>query len=141
MYQAKTTPTTASVTAYLNAIEDPARRKDCKAIAALMTRVTGCKPHMWGIGIVGFDSYHYQYASGHSGDSCAVGFANRKGDISIYLMGGYDSAEAKALLARLGRHKIGKACLYLRSLAEVDMTVLEQLVSNSYRYIKTTYPS
>ena len=88
MAEAKTKPTGASVKAYLDAIEDETRRKDCKAIAALMKRVTGCAPKMWGPSIVGFGSYHYEYASGHSGNCCLAGFSSRKGEISVYLMPG-----------------------------------------------------
>lgn len=84
---------------------------------------------MWGPSIVGFGSYHYQYESGHQGDACLVGFASRKGDLSLYLMGGFP--EREALLARLGRHKVGKACLYLRRLSDVDLAVLEELVARS----------
>jgi hypothetical protein len=85
MYEAKTKPTDLSVAEYLEAIDDASRRQDCKELASLMRRVTGCEPKMWGSSIVGFDSYHYKYASGHEGDSCVVGFSSRKGDISVYL--------------------------------------------------------
>ena len=138
MYEAKTKPTGSSVAAYLEAIADEGRRKDCKEIAAIMARVTGCSAEMWGTSIVGFGRYHYRYASGHEGDSCVVGFASRKGDISIYLMGGYEGAEA--LLAQLGKHKIGKACLYIRRLADVQLPVLEQLVARSVAFIRHRYP-
>ena len=141
MYEAKTKPTRASVASYLNAIEDAERRKDCKALASLMKRVTGCAAKMWGADIVGFDSYHYKYPSGHEGDSCVVGFSSRKGDISVYLLGGYDDPETKKLLAELGKHKTGRACLYIRRLADVELPVLERLVARSVadtrrRYLK-----
>ncbi len=105
-----------------------------------MERVSGLPPRMWGTSIVGFGSYHYKYASGHEGDSCLVGFSSRKGDISVYLMPGYDSAEARALLAQLGRHKIGKACLYVRRLSDIQLPVLEQLVARSVSEIQRRYP-
>ncbi len=92
---------------------------------------------MWGPSIVGFGSYHYRYESGREGDSCAVGFAARKGDISLYLMGGFP--EREALLAQLGRHKAGKGCLYLRRLSDVDLQVLERLVTASYAAVKARY--
>ena len=130
-YEAKTKATKLSVASYLDAIKDPARRKDCKTLATLMTRVTGCKPVLWGASIVGFDQYHYKYASGHEGDSCVVGFSNRKGDISVYLLGGYESATAQRLLKRLGKHKTGKACLYLPGLAGVDLAAQDDLSSRS----------
>jgi hypothetical protein len=131
MYKAKTRPTGRSVTAYLDAIGDDGRRRDCKALAALMRRVTGCAPRMWGPSIVGFDSYHYKYASGHEGDACVVGFSSRKGDITVYLAAGYEGTEVKALLAQLGRHRTGKVCLYLKRLSDVRLPVLEQLIAGS----------
>ncbi|NUO83147.1 DUF1801 domain-containing protein [candidate division KSB1 bacterium] len=141
MYQAKTKPTKLSVASYIAAIADDTRRADCKKLAAMMKRLTGCAPKMWGTSIVGFDSYHYKYDSGHEGDSCVVGFSSRKGDLSIYLMGGYESAEAKALLAQLGKHKIGKACLYVKRLADIQLPVLEKLVTRSVAFVKQRYPS
>ncbi len=138
MAENKTKPTDLSVEAYLSAIDDPARRDDCRAIAALMEKVTGEAPQMWGASIVGFDSYHYKYASGREGDACATGFSSRKGDISVYLSAG--GAEQEALLALLGRHKMGKACLYIRSLADVDLAILERLVAGSVAEIKRLYP-
>ncbi|MFO7610134.1 MAG: DUF1801 domain-containing protein [Candidatus Krumholzibacteriia bacterium] len=139
MYDAKTKPTTASVTAYLNAIEDESRRRDCKALAALMRKVTGCRARMWGESIVGFGSYHYKYASGHEGDSCLLGFSSRKGDISVYLVPGWE--DAAPLLARLGKHRMGKGCLYLKRLDGVEMGVLEELLVGSVEETKRRYPS
>jgi len=140
MYEAKTKPTKVSFTDYLAGIEDPQRREDCRELADLMTRVTGCEPRMWGTSIVGFDEYHYKYASGHEGDACVVGFSSRKGDISVYLLPGYESEEVKELLAQLGKHKIGKACLYVKRLSDVQLPVLEKLVSNSVTETKRRYP-
>lgn len=139
MAEAKTRPTDQSVASYLGAIEDDARRKDCKALAALMKRITGCAPMMWGSSIVGFDQYHYKYASGHEGDACIVGFSSRKGPISVYMAAGYD--DAQDLLARLGKHKIGKACLYLDKLADVKLPVLEQLLARAVAEAKKRYPT
>lgn len=125
--QNKTQATDASVAAYLAAIPDAARRADCEALLALMTQATGQPARLWGTAIVGFGSHHYRYESGREGDTCVVGFASRKGDISVY---GLNAAPGhEALLAELGRHKAGKGCLYLRSLAEVDLKVLEKLIS------------
>jgi uncharacterized protein DUF1801 len=125
----KTKATEASVKSYLSAIEDDGRRKDCEALAKLMTRATKEKPKMWGTSIVGFGSYHYQYESGREGDACLTGFSSRKGDISVYLVASFAGQEA--LLAKLGKHKMGKACLYVRKLGDVDLKVLEQLVVGS----------
>jgi hypothetical protein len=140
VYEAKTKPTGLSVAGYLAAIEDDARRKDCKELAALMKRATGHPPKMWGSAIVGFDSYHYRYASGHEGDASVVGFSSRKGDISVYLSCDDDEEESRKLLARLGKHKSGKACLYLRRLADVDLAVLEMLVERSVAATRQRYP-
>lgn len=140
MYEAKTKPTTVSVTSFLGAIEDDERRKDCKVLVTMMKRVTGCPAKMWGPSIVGFDAYHYKYASGHEGDSCVVGFSPRKGDISVYLLSGYEEAKTKALLAKLGKHKIGKACLYIRRLSEVQLPILEELVTRSVAEVRRRYP-
>jgi hypothetical protein len=138
MYEAKTKPTDLSVTAYLDAIEDESRRKDCKELTALMTRVTGCEPKMWGTSIVGFDRYHYKYASGHEGDSCVIGFSSRKGDISVYLLAGDEGAES--LRSQLGKHKMGKACLYIKRLSDIQLPVLEQLMVRSVAETKQRYP-
>jgi hypothetical protein len=125
----KTVVSAAPVAAYLAAIADPVRRADCEALVAIMSAATGCPPAMWGAGIVGFDSYHYVYDSGREGDMCVVGFSSRKGDISVYLTADFPGRDA--LLAKLGRHKMAKACLYLRTLADVDRAVLAKLVAGS----------
>ena len=134
MAENQTRPTQASVAAYLKAIEDEARRRDCEALARLMADATGQPAVMWGPGIVGFGSYHYKYESGREGDSCLVGFASRKGDISIYAMG--DFPGRAELLARLGKHKTGKGCLYLRRLSDVDPEILSQMVIQSISAMK-----
>lgn len=138
MAELKTKPTRMSVKAYIDAIEDETRRKDCRAIAALMKRVTGCSPKMWGPSIVGFGSYHYEYASGHSGDMCLTGFSSRGREIVVYVMGG--SEEAEKLFAALGRHRRGKSCLYFRGLADVQLPVLEKLVALSCAETRRRYP-
>lgn len=131
MYEAKTKPTESSVDAYLDAIAEAGRREDCRQLAALMAKATGCPPKMWGPSIVGFDQYHYRYASGHEGDSCVVGFSSRKGDISVYGLNSAPSLET--LLPKLGKHKAGKGCLYLRSLGDVDLKILEKLIADAAR--------
>jgi hypothetical protein len=125
----KTKASDASVDAYLDAIEDPTRRTDCQALVRLMQTITRERPRMWGSSIVGFGSYHYGYESGREGDSCATGFSSRKTDISVYLMADFPGQEA--LLARLGKHKMGKACLSIRRLSDIEIGVLEQLVAGS----------
>ena len=141
MYEAKTKPTKVPVNTYIAGIEDETRRKDCRALVALMKRITGCSAKMWGPSIVGFDSYHYKYASGHEGDCCVAGFSSGKSHITIYLVPGYAAAATQALLAKLGKHKTGKACLYLKRLSEVDMPTLERLIATSVAEVKRQYPA
>jgi len=129
MAENKTKATDASVHAYLAAIADETRRSDCEALATLMARATKHPPKMWGSSIVGFGSYHYRYESGREGESCLVGFSSRKGDISVY--GLHAAADAEKLLARLGRHRAGKGCVYIRTLADVDLEVLAKLVAGA----------
>jgi hypothetical protein len=138
MAKLKTKPTAVSVKAYLDAIEDETRRKDCKAIAAIMKRVTGRAPKMWGPSIVGFGSYHYEYASGHSGDMCLAGFASRGREIVVYLLVGDEVSEK--LFSTLGKHRRGKSCLYFKSLADVQVPVLEQLIARCYSETRSRYP-
>ena len=134
----KTTPTDASVTRYLEAIDDPARRADCDRLVELMQRVTGEPPVMWGSSIVGFDSYHYVYDSGREGDMCLTGFSSRKSALSIYIMSGFD--DRPDLMERLGKFKTGKSCLYVKRLDEIDLDVLEALVRESVAVMRERYP-
>jgi hypothetical protein len=129
MVENKTKATDASVHAYLAAIEDSTRREDCEALVKLMTKAAGYPPRMWGSSIVGFGSYHYRYESGREGDSCLVGFSSRKGEISIY--GLHSAVTADKLLAKLGKHNAGKGCVYIKTLVDVDLTVLAQLVASA----------
>ncbi len=140
MAELKTKPTDVAVRDHLAAIEDDARRADCEALVELMTRVTGCEPVMWGPSIVGFDRYHYRYASGHEGDAAVVGFASGKRQLTLYLAPGFEGDATRELLARLGKHKTGKGCLYLKRLPDVDPMVLEELVRWSAAEIRRRYP-
>ena len=140
MYAVKTKPTAVSVATYLAGIEDESRRKDCKELASIMKRVTGCAPKMWGPSIVGFDSYHYKYESGHEGDASVVGFSSGSAHVTIYLGSGFEAAETRALLSRLGRHKIGRVCLYIKRLSDVQPQILEQLVARSVAETRRRYP-
>jgi hypothetical protein len=139
MAEAKTRPTDQSVAAYLDAIDDEGRRKDCTELMTLMKRVTGCAPKMWGTSIVGFDQYHYRYDSGREGDCCILGFSSRKGPISVYIVAGYEGAED--MLAQLGKHKVGKACLYINKLADVKLPVLEKLLVRAVAATRKRYPA
>lgn len=125
----KTQATDASVQAYLDAIDDAARRADCQALAALMQQAAGQPARLWGSAIVGFGTHRYRYDSGREGEICAIGFSSRKGDISVY---GLTLTPAhEALRARLGKHKMGVSCLYLKRMADVDSTVLAQWLAGS----------
>lgn len=137
MAENKTHATSASVEDFIAAITDDERRKDCLALLAMMQRVTGCKPYMFGPTIVGFGSYHYEYESGHKGEACITGFASRKPDLTIYILPGFLARES--MMAKLGKHKTGKSCLYVRRLSDVDMAVLEKLVRASVKYMRMNY--
>ena len=129
MAENKTKATDVSVESYLSAIEDDTRRTDCETLATLMTKATQEQPTMWGTSIVGFGSYHYKYDSGREGDSPLIGYSSRKGDITLYLESSFPGYEE--FLSKLGKHKTGKGCLYIRQLSDVDQNVLEQLIANS----------
>jgi hypothetical protein len=129
MAEAKTQPTDEPVADFLARIADPARRADCDTVLAMMRRATGVEPVMWGTAIVGFGRYRYTYASGRSGDWPVIGFSPRKGDLTLYLMPGFESNQA--LLAKLGKHRTGVSCLYLKRLSDVDLPTLEQLVQDA----------
>lgn len=135
---AKTRPTGASIDEYLVSRASVEQLVDCKTLMAMLKRVTRQAPKMWGPSIVGYGRYSYEYESGRTGESCMVGFAIRGRELVVYLLA--ESAEQKALLAKLGRHKMGKACLYLKRLADVDSKVLEALVVNSISEIGRRYP-
>ncbi|MFN0123632.1 MAG: DUF1801 domain-containing protein [Blastocatellia bacterium] len=138
MAELKTRETDASVDAYLDAIENEQRRTDCRAICDLMRRVTKYEARMWGPSIVGFGSDHYKYDSGHEGDACLAGFSSRRNDITFYIVSGFEGYDA--LLARLGKHKTGKVCLYIKRLADIDTGVLEKIIKGSVAEMKRRYP-
>ena len=129
MAEIKTRPTAVSVDDFLDGVEHSGRRADGKAVRAMMERVTGEPAVMWGPSIVGFGSYHYRYPSGHEGDMCRLGFSPRSANLVLYT-GGFP--EYEALLAKLGKHKRSKACLYLNKLADVDLGVLEEISRRTY---------
>jgi len=132
----KTKQTDASVQKYLAAIADDARREDCEALLKLMAKASKQPPAMWGTSIVGFGVHRYQYESGREGEICQVGFSSRKGDITIY--GAAASPDFEKLLEKLGKHKTGKGCLYIRQLGDVDLKVLEKLIAGAVKAKKGT---
>ena len=136
MEEIKTKPTEISPRAFIDNVENEQRRKDGHELAALMKKVTGKPAKMWGPSIVGFDQYHYKYASGHEGDMPITGFSPRKQSLVLYLGPGL---EDKKLMAKLGKHKTGKGCLYINKLDDIDRNVLLELVTKSVEKMRKLY--
>jgi hypothetical protein len=136
MSEPKTTKNDRDVATFLAEIDDDQKRQDCQVIAALMQEATGNPPAMWGESIVGFGAYHYKYASGHEGDAPLVAFSPRKQNLTLYIVSGFD--QYQPLLARLGKHKTGKACLYIKRLADVDLSTLHELIKLSVDHMRKT---
>ncbi len=134
MAELKTKPTKLSVKDFIDVIEDEQLRKDCRTVSRIMKRVTKANPKMWGPGIVGFGSYHYKYASGHEAHWFLAGFAPRKQNLTLYIMSGFQ--KYNILLKKLGKHKIGKSCLYIKRLDDVNMDVLTQLIDDSVAHLR-----
>jgi hypothetical protein len=134
MAELKTKRTKASVAAFVAAIEDEGRRRDCKRLVALMKKVTKSEPAMWGPSIVGFGTYHYEYPSGREADWFLAGFSPRKQALTLYVMAGFTGYAD--LMQKLGKHKAGKSCLYVKSLDDLDLDVLEELVRRSVRHMR-----
>lgn len=134
MAKNKTTETENSVTDYLSAIADDKRRNDATEIVNIMTQETGLPPKMWGPGIVGFGSYHYKYDSGHEGDAPLAGMACRVNALVIYLATEFENREE--LLQQFGKHKISKACIYVKKIDDIDTGVLRKMIRNSMAYMK-----
>ena len=135
----KTVATEASVNSYIAAIDDDSRRADCEEIAELMQEMTGETPKMWGPSMVGFGTYHYKYESGREGDFFRTGFSNRKNAITLYVMQGF--AAYDDLMAKLGKYKTGRSCLYIKKLDDIDRAVLKQLLKGSLDYMAREYPN
>ena len=127
--------TGASVEGFLARVPDKRRREDARRLCALMREITGEPPVMWGTSIIGFGTYHYRYASGHEGDSALASFSPRSQHLAIYLVGEFGTRH-QSVLARLGPHKTGKGCLYLKRLDDVDQEALRELIDRSVRVRK-----
>lgn len=138
MSQNKTRPTEADVTEFLNCVEPPRRRHDAQDLDALFREVTGWEPRIWGDSMVGYGRYDYTYASGRSGSMFATGFRPGKANLSIYIMPGY--GDFSDILARLGPHRTGKACLYITRLDRVDRDVLGELIRAGLDRLAATWP-
>jgi len=138
MAKNKTTETNSSVTDFINAVEDTAKRNDSFELVKIMQKESGFEPKMWGPGIIGFGSYHYKYDSGHEGDAPLVAFSPRKAAISLYC---YTTTENKEeLLSKLGKHKASKGCIYIKKLTDIDTEILRKMILLSIENLNKLYP-
>jgi hypothetical protein len=134
MAELKTRETNADVAEFISSIPDERKRVDAIMIVNLMTEVTGESPRMWGDSIVGFGRYHYRYESGREGDWFLTGFSPRKQNLTLYIMSGFDQYEE--LRAQLGKHSVGKSCLYIKKLADIDEPTLRELIRQSVNHMR-----
>lgn len=137
MAENKTKPTKQSVTAFMNGIEDPDKRRDAKKVSAMMRKATGSRARMWGSAIVGFGEYHYKYDSGREGDFMITGFSPRKQALTLYVVPGFKAFAP--LMKKLGKYKTGRSCLYIKRLSDVDEAVLEKLIVGSVKLMRKKY--
>ncbi len=135
MAELKTKPTTQSVKDFLNQIPDPERRQDCFAVAKIMEDITRDKPKMWGPSIVGFGTYRYRYASGREGDWPVTAFSPRKKDLTLYIMPGCFEKHDE-LMKQLGKHSVGKSCLYIKRLSDIHVPTLKKLIKASVKELR-----
>ncbi len=140
----KTKPTDADVRAFIDTVDNETRRSDAEKLLGIYADATGMQPKMWGPSIIGFGSYHYKYESGREGDMCRAGFSPRKGNMALYLMGGYSNpdtqATMEALRAKLGKHKTGGSCLYINKLSDVDTAILKEMIALDLVWMDEKYP-
>jgi hypothetical protein len=134
MAELKTKQNDVSVEAFLDGIADEKKRQDCYTLLEIMQDVTGAEPGMWGDSIVGFGTYHYKYESGREGDWFLTGFSPRKQNLTLYIMAGFDQYDE--LVAKLGQHKTGKACLYIKKLEDIDLPTLRELIQQSVEHMR-----
>ena len=134
MTNPKTARNKKSVRKFIASVDDVGRREDAEAVLELLEDVTGEKPEMWGDSIVGFGSYNYKYASGREGEWPLTGFSPRKSNLTLYIMAGFTQYED--LLAKLGKHRTGKSCLYVKRLEDIDLKVLRRLVEQSVAHLR-----
>ena len=134
----KTRPTERDPEAVIGGLDREERRRDARSLDALMRKLTGVAPRMWGEAMFGYGTYHYTYASGHGGSSFRTGFAVRSRDLVVYVMTGFEGLDDE--LGRLGPHRTGKSCLYLRKLDAIDMGVLERILARSLALMAERYP-
>jgi hypothetical protein len=138
MAENKTKETDADVSAFVDAVADPEQREDARTIISLMSRISGHPAKMWGASIIGFGTYHYRYDSGREGDMCRIGFSPRKGKTVLYIVDGFPKYED--ILSRIGKHKTGVSCLYIKKLSGIDAGALEELIAGSWSAMQAKYP-
>lgn len=137
--QNKTVPTKKSPARFIASVEHKTRREDAQKLLPWFEEVTGYKAKMWGDSIIGYGRYYYKYESGREGEFLMTGFSPRKASMSLYILPGYGFGDMQSKLARLGKHKLGKSCLYINKLADVDMVVLQEIVEDGVAYMKEKY--
>jgi hypothetical protein len=137
MYKLKTQPTDESVVAFIESVENPKKREDAFQLLDIFSETTGMEPKMWGESIIGYGAYHYKYESGHEGDAMLVGFSPRKARFSLYFATGNEKRQE--LLRDFGKHKTGKACVYVNKLDDIDTDVLKKLIDQSISYLTEVY--
>ncbi len=137
MYKLKTQPTDSNVIAFIESVDHPKKQEDAYRFLDIFTESTGMEPKMWGESIIGFGKYHYKYATGHEGDAPLVGFSPRKARFSLYFATGDDRREE--LLKEFGKHKAGKACVYVNKIEDIDVDVLDKLIEQSIAFLTETY--
>ncbi|MFD1778539.1 DUF1801 domain-containing protein [Fredinandcohnia salidurans] len=138
MYELKTKENDASVIEFIESVESPKKKEDAYKLLDIFTEASGYPAKMWGTSIIGFGSYHYKYASGHEGDAPLVGFSPRKAKISLYFATG--DTKREELLEKFGKHTTGKACVYINKIADIDIDVLKELITQSITFLQDMYP-
>ncbi|MEO0467693.1 MAG: DUF1801 domain-containing protein [Pseudomonadota bacterium] len=139
MSENKTQPTHVDPVAFIAGVEPPRRRDDATKLLEIFGEVTGLTPKMWGSSMIGYGRYHYKYDSGREGDMLITGFSPRKANLSLYIMPGYNYDSMQDMLSRLGKHKVGKACLYINKLADVDQAVLREIIAAGVADVRARY--
>jgi hypothetical protein len=138
-YQQKTKETDNSVIEFIENVDNPKKREDAYKLIDIFTETTGYEAKLWGPSIIGFGSYHYKYESGHEGDAPLVGFSPRKAKISLYFAPGETRREE--LLKNFGKHTTGKGCVYINKVADIEVAVLKELITESVEFLQKTYPN
>lgn len=137
MSENKTKPTDVPVEEFIESIDHKVRKEDAWTLYNMLNEVTGLKAKMWGPSIIGYGTYHYKYDSGREGDMIKIGFSPRKASLSLYIMSGFP--EYEDLLSRLGKYKLGKSCLYINKLTDVDLDILKEIMVRGFQKMNEKY--